>query len=371
MNIGLRKAALLSSLIVAGACTVLYAGASAAQITGKAAKAPDTPFCAFVKKVIAAAPGEFAGLKGEEAELGKKNHDMFKGTLTPGADSECRLHTRRGEHLELKPLYSCQLGPARTLDDAKPVYEKAAAELRAGFPKWKFEEKKEGDESKREESWTLSTEQAGFTVELNLFDWGNLGDLLSGKPSGKPGVLVTLAVTDTAPVPEKPKSAAAQEMTANLPICKFIEKVLAAQANEYAAIRSAKAEESSGSYEGKLRPDAQATCKVFPSKSSNNKHALYSCELRRTKTMAEIKPEYERLKTELQACYSNLKFTENINDSVETHDEIWYLSGKNSQLQIMLNARDDRYLVDSEPEKVDEKTKQAPALLTLSIRVLE
>lgn len=87
--------------------------------------------------------------------------------------------------------------------------------------------------------------------------------------------------------------------------------------------------------------------------------------------MAEIKPEYERLKTELQACYSNLKFDEDINDSAETHDEIWYFSGKNVRFQITVQARDDRYLVDSEPEKVDEKTKQAPALLTLSIRALE
>jgi len=53
--------------------------------------------------------------------------------------------------------------------------------------------------------------------------------------------------------------------------------------------------------------------------------------MRRTKTMAEIKPEYERLKTELQACYSNLKFTEDINDSTETLDEIWYFSGESPE----------------------------------------
>jgi len=369
MNIGLRKAALLSSLIVAGVGMVLYAGASAAQTAGAAA---ETPLCAFVKKAIAAAPDEFNALKGEEdSTLGKDNHDMFKGTLTPDADSKCTLYARRGKNMELTPDYSCQLGPSLTLQDAKPVYEKAAAELRAAFPKWKFEEKREGDESKREESWTLTAKQPGFTVELNLADWGLLADLLSGKPSGQPGVMVNLKVTDTLPEKEKPKSAAAQEMTANLPICKFIEKVRAAQQHDYAAIRSAKPAEASGAYAGTLRPDAQSTCRIYPPKSAGNRQAFYSCEMRRTKTMAEIKPEYERLKTELQACYSNLKFDEDINDSVETHDEIWYFSGKNSQLQIMLNARDDRYLVDSEPEKVDEKTKQAPALLTLSIRVLE
>ena len=361
--------ALVMVVMLAGAGTLLFAGAGGPQTAGNATAAADTPFIAFVKKVIATAPDEFAALKGEEDTLlGKDKHIMFHGTLAPDGDSKCMLHTRRGDRMENTPLYSCQLGPSLTLQDAKPVYEKAAAELRAGFPNWKFAEKKEGDESKREESWTLTAEQAGFTVELNLYDWGNLADLLSRKPSGKPGVMVELKVTDTAPEKEKPKSAAAQEMTANLPICKFIEKVRAAQQNDYAAIRSVKPAEA---YAGTLRPDAQSTCRVFPPKSAGNKQAFYSCEMRRTKTMAEIKPEYERLKTELQACYSNLKFDEDINDSAETHDEIWYFSGKNVRFQITLQARDDRYLVDSEPEKVDEKTKQAPALLTLSIRVLE
>jgi hypothetical protein len=369
MNIGLRNAALPISLIVAGACTVLYAGASAAQSAGKAA---DAPLITFVKKVIAAAPGEFAGLKGEEdTTLGKDNHNMFKGTLAPDGDSKCTLHTRRGDKMENPPLYSCQLGPSLTLGDAKPVYEKTAAELRAGFPNWKFEEKKEGDESKREESWTLSAEQAGFTVKLNLYDWGNLADMLNGKPSGEPGVMVHLEVTDTLPEKEKPKTAAAQEMTASLPLCKFIEKVRAARKNDYAALRSPKPAEASGAYAGTLRPDAQSTCRVYPSKPGGNNQAYYLCEMRRAKTMEEIKPEYERLKTELQACYSNLKFDESINDSEGAHSDIWFYSGKDALYQLTVEASDDGYMLKTDPEKVDAKTKQAPVSLALQIQFLQ
>jgi len=372
MNIGLRNAALPISLIVAGACTVLYAGASASQSAGKAAKAADTPLTAFMKKVIAAAPGEFAGLKGEEdTTLGKDKHNTYKGTLTPDANSECKLYTRRGTKMENPPLYSCRLGPSLTLQDAKPVYEKAAAELRAGFPNWKFEEKKKGDESKREESWTLSAEQADFTVELTLYDWGHLADLLNGKPSGEPGVMVHMDVTDTLPEKEKPKSAAAQEMTANLPLCKFIEKVRAARQHDYAALRSAKPAEASGTVAGTLRPDAQSMCRIFPPKSAGNKQAFYLCELRRAKTMEEIKPEYERLKTELQACYSNLRFDENINDSEGEHADIWFFSGKDALYQLTVEARDDGYMLKTDPEKVDAKTKQAPVSLALQIQFLQ
>ena len=93
--------------------------------------------------------------------------------------------------------------------------------------------------------------------------------------------------------------------------------------------------------------------------------------MRRTKTMAEIKPEYERLKTELQACYSNLKFTEDINDSTETLDEIWYFSGESPRVQITLQARDDAYMLKTGPEKVAAATKQAPVLLTLQVQFLQ
>jgi hypothetical protein len=359
-------------VMLGGAGTLLYAEAGGPQSPDKTAPPVDTPLIAFVKKAVAAAPGEFAALKGEEdTTLGKDNHDMFKGTLAADADSKCTLFIRRGKRMELSPDYNCQLGPTQTLQNAKPVYEKAAAELRAAFPKWKFKEEKAGDESKREEAWSLTAEQPGFTVELSLYDAGLLAELLSGKTSGQPGVLVELKLSDTLPEKEKPKTAAAQEMTANLPLCKFIEKVRAARQNDYAALRSARPAEASGAILGMLRPDALSMCKVYPPKSAGNDKAFYLCEMRRAKTMEEIKPEYERLKTELQACYSNLKFDESINDSEGEHADVWFYSGKDAVYQLTAQARDDGYMLKSEPEKVDAKTKQNPVSLVLQIRFLQ
>jgi len=363
----MRKWMLMTAILAVGTVTM-------AQQT--AAPAADSPFLAFMKKVLAAAPEEFAALKGEEDTTISKEHTSFQGTLIPEADSKCMLHTRRGEELQGPPLYACQLHPPQTFDDAKLVYEKAAAELRAAFPNWKIEEKKTGDESKRQESWTLTAKQPGFTVLLNLYDWGNLSDALSGKPSGKPGVIVSLDVTDTAREKEKPKTPAAREMTASLSICKFIEKVRAANKDNFAALRSPKPVEASGAYTGTLRPDAQAKCQAFPGAQGTGNGRYYTCDLRRTETLAELQPEYDRLKTELQACYSNLRFKEEIRDKDKNPDDSMYftgsyLTGKNTLWEIALHARDDASTVKAAAEKTGADPKLAPNVLILSVTILQ
>jgi hypothetical protein len=101
----------------------------------------------------------------------------------------------------------------------------------------------------------------------------------------------------------------------------------------------------------------------------------YICEMRRTKTMEEVKPQYDRMQTELPACYSNFKFKENImkNGSGEKDmlDEMWFFTGKNSRYQMTMQARDDGWRLKSEPEKVDAKTKVAPVFLILQIQSLQ
>jgi len=364
----MRKWMLVTAILAAGTVSL-------AQQT--AAPAADTPLLAFMKKVLAAAPDEFAAFRGEEdTTLGKENHNMFKGTLVPDSDSSCTLHTRRGEELENPPLYTCQLKRPQTFGEAKLVYENAAAELRAAFPHWKIEEKKKGDESKREESWTLTAKQPGFTVRLNLYDWGNLSDMLSGKPSGKPGVIVSLDVTDTAREKEKPKTAAAREMTASLSICKFIEKVRAASKDNFAALRSLKPVEASGAYAGTLRPDAQSKCRAFPGAKDTGNGRYYTCDLRRAETLAELQPEYDRLKTELQACYSNLRFKEEIRDKEKNPDDSMYftgsyLTGKNTLWEIALQARDDASTVKAAAENTGADPKLPPNVLILSVTILQ
>jgi hypothetical protein len=374
------------AMIAALAGTMLHARAGAQEAAKpahrksapekKTESPPVTPFCAFVQRVAAGAAEEFNSFKGEQDTVlpvkpGEKP-TMFKGTLSPHSDTKCTLYLRDGKEDEIQPHYACMLGPSRTLEDSKPVYENAAAELRACFPNGKISEQRTGDESKREESWELKLQQPGFEVKLGLLDYGLLAGLISREPSGKPGVLVDLVVTDTALAPEEPKTAAAKEMSATLPLCRFVEKVLAARPTEYATIRSLRADAATGVYEGKLQPDAQSTCRVYPPVRGGGTHMFYSCEVRRAKTMEEIKPEYDRMKTELPACYSNLRFKEDImkNDSgqTDTRDEIWFFTGKSSRYLITMEAQDEGWRLKSEPEKVDAKTKEAPVSLVLQIK---
>lgn len=209
MNTHSREVDLAVLTVLAGALFLCQAGlhtfAAAAPQTQTSNAAPEShsPLCAFVKKIVAAAPNEFAELKGEEDTVNGavKDHTLFKGTLLPGPSSECTLLTRRkdGSNL-LPPVYFCALGAPRTLADAKPVYEKDVAELRACFSKWKFTEKREGNELDRKEVWILSTQQPGLKLNLTLSDWGISLDPNSSE-FRNPGVVVSLEVTDTAPAP--------------------------------------------------------------------------------------------------------------------------------------------------------------------------
>ena len=218
-----RGGALAAFFLVSVACLICYAspGASAAKFISAAvqagapqatakppqaskpamAPAPDPPFCVFVKKIVAAAPGEFAQLKGQEDTLlgTVKDHTLFQGTLLPDPSSECTLFIRRKDGSKLlPPLYFCALVGPLTLADAKSDYEKDVAELRACLPQWQFTEKREGNESDRKEVWTLSTQPPGIKLELTLSDWGMVLDP-SSPDFRKPGVVVSLKVTDTAP----------------------------------------------------------------------------------------------------------------------------------------------------------------------------
>ncbi|MBZ5539199.1 MAG: hypothetical protein LAN61_01640 [Acidobacteriia bacterium] len=174
--------------------------------------------------------------------------------------------------------------------------------------------------------------------------------------------------------PDKPKNvAAAKERTAKPALCEFIEKVLAAQTDDFAAIRTEKADELFGNYEGKLTPDAQATCNVWPHGEVKGRmtRALYACHMGRAKTMAEIKPEYERIKAELQACDAGLQFKEGSKGAEKTHDETWYVIGVNGRVHVTLQALDNRFMIDTAPDMVNEETKQTPASLTMSIDALQ
>jgi hypothetical protein len=199
------------------ACAVLLGQAGLRAFAGAAPQAQkpavvpgsESPFCSFVRKVVAAAPGEFAEFKGEEDTLNGAvtDHTIFKGTLVPDSTSDCSLFIRHKEDEKvIPPTYYCVLGPFRTVADATPVYEKDAAELRACFPEWQFTEKRGADKSAPTEVHTFSTRQPGMKIVFTLNDMG-LSPSQGSPNSSQSGAVLSLQMTATAPaappVPEK------------------------------------------------------------------------------------------------------------------------------------------------------------------------
>ncbi len=165
----------------------------------------ETPFCTFVKKVIAAAPTEFAECKGEEVPFGELfDHSQFKGRLTLDKDMECKLiirHTEQvptqAEPMEIQPQYICEFMPRRKFDLARPVYETAATDLRKCFPTLNFKEKKDGDEF-----WSMGADGPGFNLSLTLVALNPPRDPKPATPGqGIWGVI--LYIVDTAPAKGK------------------------------------------------------------------------------------------------------------------------------------------------------------------------
>jgi len=165
-------------------------------------------------------------------------------------------------------------------------------------------------------------------------------------------------------------AAAQAQPSAKPAICSFIQKVIAAKADSFAAIRSTK--ENPGfvkTFEGKLTPDAQSTCKAHPPREHNGKTeaAMYICLLPSARSMAEMRPTYERLKSQIQACYADIPFRDEPSGSEATHDETLAFVGENNDLRLSLRAMDMRSLYDPAPDAFTAEAKQKPVALAIRI----
>ena len=158
-------------------------------------------------------------------------------------------------------------------------------------------------------------------------------------------------------------------------ICDFIERVVGAKADDFAAIRGAEEKilgVSSGLYAGKITPDPKASCNIAKSSVREGKTspAVYMCEVTRAKTMASIKGSYDQIKSALAQCYPDIQFKEGAKGSDATHDQTWFITGHNARMSLALQAMDNRYMIDTAPELVNAKTKTTPASLSVRIRPL-
>jgi hypothetical protein len=156
-----------------------------------------------VQKVLAAKPVEFGTLKGEPQNPRVFGNEVFKGTLLPSPGTECTLFVRtKVGRAELEPKYSCKVTTATMFADANRAFARAAADLRACFPRARFSEDFDGDGRDPAEpvAWTVTVEGDGFRLELEMSNRiGLIAQAMVKGSSGDPEIAITLDVTDTSP----------------------------------------------------------------------------------------------------------------------------------------------------------------------------
>ena len=171
-------------------------------VAGGSATAADTasrPLCDFVQKVLAARGSEFSTLKGEAQNPAVFKNEVFHGTLLPSPGTECTLFVRaKVGSAELEPKYSCTLAKARNFATAKPMFDRAVADLRACFAQANFDQSFDGDGRDPSDAidWTLTANGPGYRLELQMSNMISLIAGQLGQGLGDPEVEISIDVTD-------------------------------------------------------------------------------------------------------------------------------------------------------------------------------
>ncbi len=168
--------------------------------------------CPWLKQVLADRENEFTAFKGAERKSSDNNSPpvAFKGTLelnVTGKAKEygCELVVRRrlydANGQELSPGYHCAIAWKATFEQGSADYELIAGKLRECMPGLAFSDSRTGDVAKQTETWSFKADADGATIALTLADVEALAEMLSGKKrTGKPGVLVEIAVYNHSPL---------------------------------------------------------------------------------------------------------------------------------------------------------------------------
>jgi len=179
-------------MLVLAVCT-LACGASAAENANR-------PLCDFLQKVLAARGSEFSTLKGEAQNPAVFKNEVFHGTLLPPSGGECTLFVRsKVGSAELEPKYSCKIAAAPNFATAKPLFDRAVADLRACFAQANFDQSFDGDGRDPSDAidWTLTANGPGYRLELQMSNMIGLIAGQLGQGLGDPEVAITIDVTDT------------------------------------------------------------------------------------------------------------------------------------------------------------------------------
>lgn len=154
------------------------------------------------------------------------------------------------------------------------------------------------------------------------------------------------------------------------PICDFVDKIIAARADDFRAIRSTVADPIFKTYDGQLTLDAQSSCTAFTrnERSRRPEGPAYICDIRKARSMADMRPVYDHFRADLLPCYPNFVFRDTVTGSNATRDEQWAVHGGNDTVTVMMYAVDTRFMADAGGDLIDDDMKRYPARLKLSVQ---
>ena len=179
-----------------GFAAVIVSFAAATQ-----AYAQSPALCEYVIKVLNTKANDFAPLKGQARNPAVFHNEVFDGALKAVPNGECTLDIRhKAGRTEIPPRYTCSLGKATNFADANRIFARAAQDLRACFPRAKFESMNDGDGKDPGDAfdWIISAEQTGYDLQLEMSNGvGLIAQGMTGA-TGPAEIDVTLDITNTA-----------------------------------------------------------------------------------------------------------------------------------------------------------------------------
>jgi hypothetical protein len=171
--------------------------------------------CPWVQKVLAARDLDFSTFKGDALPpLPGSPPDYaqvsYKGTLELAVSGKakekgCSLTVRRrydsSTGQELPPAYRCTVSWDAPSAEANADYESIAGKLRSCLPDVAFDDKRTGNASEGNESWSFTGRTDGVTIDLARSDYSAFAALIMGKPlPAEQRLAVELTITNEQPM---------------------------------------------------------------------------------------------------------------------------------------------------------------------------
>lgn len=175
--------------------------AAGLTLTSGTALAQTPVLCDFVKDVLAAKAGGYAGLKGEAQNPAVFHDEVFHGALLPNPNATCTFFTKsQAGRVTLPPRYSCTIAQSDEFADANRIFQRALQDMKACFPDANFAAMYDGDGKDPDETfdWLAAADLPGYRLTLEMSNGlSAMAAALSQNDSNAPRIAIDLDVTDT------------------------------------------------------------------------------------------------------------------------------------------------------------------------------